>query len=99
MPTEEIKFRGSGSITFGGKQYQLIVTNKRILLYARRGFISKGDDVVSVKLSELHDVKFKESGLISKRGDIHLQTEKTVLDLYGPASEIKAVYQQLMQFV
>ena len=99
MPAEEIKFSGSGLVNYGGRQYQLILTNKRILLYARRGMISKSDDVVSVKLTELHDIKYKESGLIGKKGDIHLQTDKTIMDLYGPAMEIKAVYQQVMQFV
>jgi hypothetical protein len=99
MPAEEIKFHGSGEVTFVDKRYELIVTNKRILLYKRRGMISKSDDVVSAKLTELHDVKYKESGLIGKKGSIHLQTEKTNMELYGPAAEIKAVYQQVMQFV
>jgi hypothetical protein len=99
MPAEEIKFSGSGQVNYGGKQYQLIVTNKRIMLYARRGMISKSDDVVSVKLEELHDIKYRESGLVSKKGAIHVETDKSIMDLSGPAIEIKSVYQQVMQFV
>lgn len=99
MPAEKIKFSGSGQVNYAGKLFQLIITNKRIRLYARRGMISKSDDIVSVKLDELHDIKYRESGLVSKKGDIHLETEKSVMDLYGPAIEIKAVYQQVMQFV
>lgn len=99
MPTEEIKVSGSGLVNFSGKMYQILVTNKRILLYARRGMISKSDDVVTTKLEELHDIKYRESGMVSKKGTIILQTEKTIMELYGPAAEIKAVYQQVMQFV
>lgn len=53
MPAEEIKLNGAGHVNYAGKLYQLIVTDKRILLDARRGMISKSDDVVSVKLEEL----------------------------------------------
>ena len=97
-PGEQVKFQSTGSVQYGGKTYQVVMTDRRILLYARRGMISKSDDVVTQKMDELQGVKYSEQGLIGKKGIIHIQG-KTTMDLYGSAAEIKALYQQMMQFM
>ena len=98
-PGEQIKFQSNPNVNFGGKRYQVIMTDRRILLYARRGTISKSDDIVTQKLDDLQGVTYSESGLISKKGTIHVQGMRTTMDLFGPAIEIKTLYQQMMQFM
>jgi hypothetical protein len=76
----------------------LLVTNKRILLYARRGLVFKSDDVVSIKLEELQRVKYKERGVIGKTGVLEVHG-KTLLQLEGNPAEMKTLYQQILQFI
>ncbi|HXW37419.1 MAG TPA: hypothetical protein VEJ36_05920, partial [Nitrososphaerales archaeon] len=83
----------------GNKPYQVILTDRRILLYARRGALFKSDDIVTQKFEELQGVKYSEQGVISKKGTIKIQTLKTEMDLWGSAQEVKALYQQMMQFM
>ena len=99
MPGEEIKFQSSRQVRYGTKSYHVVLSDRRILLFAERGLLFKNDDVVSQKLAELQGVKYSERGIIDKRGVIHVQTFKTEMDLSGPAEEIKTLYQQMMQFM
>ena len=98
IPGEETKFRSTTQVSYGKKNYQVIVTNKRIILIAQRVMVVKKDDLVMQKLDELHGVKFKESGLLKKMGTIDIEG-KTKMQLSGPTAEVKALYQQIMQFV
>ncbi|WP_297517975.1 PH domain-containing protein [Thermococcus sp.] len=98
LPKEEVKFQSKNNVQYGGKNYQVIVTDRRIILYARRGAIFKSDDVVTFKLSDVEGIKYKEEGLIGKRGIIEIQG-KTKAKLMGSTSEMKTLYQQLLQFL
>jgi hypothetical protein len=97
-PGEEIRFSSSTKMRYGEKQYQVFITNKRLIMYARRGKIIKSDDVVSIQLAELHGVKYKEVGLITRQGILEFQG-KTLVQLAGPTKDAKALYQQVMQFL
>lgn len=99
MPGEEIRFHSSQAVHFGKKPYQVLLSDRRLLLFARRGSLFKSDDIVSQRLGDLQGVKYSERGILGKRGTIHVQSQKTEMDLWGPAEEIKALYQQLMQFL
>lgn len=99
MPGEQVKFQSSTSVHHGNKPYQVIITDRRIVLYARRGALFKSDDVVTQKFDDLQGIKYAEQGIIGKKGIIKIQTLKTEMDLWGSASEVKALYQQMMQFM
>ncbi len=99
MPGEEVRFHSSRRVRYGNKSYQVILSDRRVLLYAERGTLFKNDDVVSQKLDDLQGVRYSEQGIIAKRGTIHVQTFKTEMALSGPAEEIKTLYQQMMQFM
>ena len=98
MPNEEVRFQSTTYVNYGDKLYQVILTNKRLVLYAKRGLIFKSDDVVSWKLDEIQGLKYKEQGIIGKKGIIEIHG-KTKVQFYGPAREMKALYQQLMEFL
>ena len=99
MPGEEIRFHSSHHVRYGNKRYQVLLSDRRILLFAQRGALFKNDDVVSQKLEELEGVKYSERGIIDKKGTIHVQSFKAEMDLSGTANEIKALYQQMMRFM
>jgi hypothetical protein len=99
MPGEEIRFHSTHAVRFGKKSYHVLLSDRRILLFARRGALFKSDDVVSQKLGDLQGVKYSEKGILGRRGTIHVQSMKAEMDLWGPAEEIKALYQQMMQFM
>jgi hypothetical protein len=99
MPGEEIRFQSRRGVRYGNKRYQVILSDRRILLFAERGMLFKNDDVVTQKLDDLQGVKYSEQGIIGKKGIIRVQGFKTEMDLTGPAEEIKTLYQQMMQFM
>ncbi len=99
MPGEEVRFRSKGNVHYASKNYQVVLTDRRILLYAERGMLFKNDDVVTQRLDDLQGVKYSEEGIIGKTGLIRIQSPKTEMDLSGPANAIKTLYQQMMQFM
>jgi len=98
MPGEETKFHSTGGVRYGVKNYHVILTDRRLLLYAQRGLLVKNDDVISQKLDDLQGVKYSEEGIIDRKGIIRIEG-KTRMDLKGSAREMKALYQQMMQFL
>ncbi len=64
MPDEKVQSKRSRFVNYCGKKYQMIKTNKRVLLYSKRGVVSKSDDVISVNLAELRGIKYTNNGLI-----------------------------------
>lgn len=60
--------------------------------------VFKGDDVVSQKLDELQGVKYKESGMLIKTGILVVEG-KTQMQLLGSCAEMRALCQQVMQFI
>ena len=58
----------------------------------------KNDDVVTQKLDELQGIKYSEEGIIDRKGTIRIEG-KSRLNLKGSAKEMKALYQQMMQFL
>lgn len=99
QPSEQVRFHSTFGIHYGKKRYHAIVTDRRILLYAKRGLLLKNDEVVMQKLDDLRGIKYQETGIIGRRGTIKIQGSKTEMDLWGSATEVKALYQQMMQFV
>jgi hypothetical protein len=98
MPGEEVLFRSSSAVKYGAKPYRVVVTDRRVVLYASRGAVFKSDDVVAQKMEELTGVKYSERGVIGKKGIITIES-RTRMDLVGPAGEMKALYQQMMRFM
>lgn len=76
----------------------MILTDRRLLLYAQRGVLVKNDDVITQRLDELQGIKYSEGGIIDRKGTIGIEG-KTRMSLEGPAKEMKALYQQMMQFL
>lgn len=98
MPGEQTRFHSTGGVRYGVKRYRVILTDRRLLLYAQRGMLFKNDDVVTQKLDELQGIKYSEEGIIDRKGTIRIEG-KSRMNLEGSAREMKALYQQMMQFL
>ena len=96
LPNENVRFESTGDVKYGGKGYRVIISDKRCILYARRGLLVKNDDVVSEKLDDCQGIKYNEKGIIGKKGIIEIHS-KTKFQLEGSAIEMKALYQNLLQ--
>ena len=98
IPGEEVHYHSRRSLRYGGKRYEIVVTDKRLILYASRGMLLQNDDVVSFNINELHGVRYKEKGLLPRIGIVEVQG-KTLIQLDGGTTETKTLYQQLLHFV
>jgi hypothetical protein len=98
IPGESIKFSSRTIIEFGGKPYKVFVTDKRLLLYARRGLMLKSDDIIGEKLDNLHGIKYSESGRLFKSATISIQGAMK-FDLIGTKSEIKPLFHSLQSIL
>ncbi|MCH4816710.1 MAG: hypothetical protein QXY87_13605 [Saccharolobus sp.] len=83
-------------VNYGNSIYELIITNKRLLLYARRGLIFKKDDLIAMKISDIQNIMYREEGLISKKGVLLIDLLNRRISLYGRAKDMKAAYQNIM---
>jgi hypothetical protein len=98
LPNEVIVYRQDlPGVQVGAHVYDhLAITNNRIIFYKREGLIFKKDNVTTIGLSKLTAVQFNEKGLVSKKGilKLHLKDEQDI-DVIGPLSSIKYLYQHL----
>ncbi len=63
-PGEEVLFKAP--VRYGKEHYTAYLTDRSIILYARRGALFKKDDVVRIKLKDVDEVQFKEEGILRK---------------------------------
>jgi hypothetical protein len=99
IPGEEVKFRsGRKTLRYGGKHYEIVITDRRLVLYARRGLVFQNDDVVTEKLVDLQGIKYRETGVVVQTAMVEVRG-KTLIQLTGKPAATKALYQQLMQFL
>lgn len=95
MPGEEVRFISDRFVDYAGKRWKVALTNKRFILFAKRGLLRRVD-LVSWKLEDIQGIRFKEKGLISKKGIIEVHG-KTTLTLEGPVKIMKPLYDQLLE--
>ena len=98
LPGEEVHYHSNKWLKYGSSKYNVVVTNKRVLMYAMRGMFFRSDDVISFKMDDLQGVKYREEGYLPRVGIIEIQG-RTTIRIEGLASEAKTVYQQLLQFL
>ena len=98
LPLENIKFYSKSSVTYGDKRYNVLVTDKRLILFAQRGHILRSDDIVSERLDRLQGVEYSEKGLLFKTAKISVQGASK-MEMRGSPSEIKPLFQSIHSIV
>ena len=95
LPAENIRFSSQDEIVeYGDKKYTVLVTDKRLILYARRGTLFKSDDIVSERLDSLHGLKYLERGALFRSAAISIQGS-VKLEIRGSPSNLKPLYHSL----
>ena len=98
LPLENVKFHSKASVRYGDKKYHVLITDRRIILFAQRGHILKSDDIVSERLDRLHGLEYSEKGLMFKISKISIQGT-TRIDIHGPASELKPMFHNMQSLI
>src|SRR5690348_11931077 len=99
LPAENMRFSSDQEIAeYGDKKYRVFVTDKRLILYARRGTLIKSDDIVSERLEVLHGLKYLERGTLFRSASISIQGN-VKLEISGSPSKIKPLYYSLQSII
>ena len=98
LPNENIRFQSDFDIEYGEKKYEVILTDMRLILFARRGLVFKNDDVISDAISEIQGIKYKEQGRLFKKAFIEVQGRSKII-LEGKKDSILRLYQRLLPFL
>jgi len=104
LPGEEIRFQSPTEVEYGGEKYTLYLTNKRLILYKQKGLgpITLGpfkrDLIVTEKIKDIEALRYKEEGIIAKKGIIEINTKTRKFFISGKASQMKALYQALQEY-
>ena len=94
VPEEQIKFIGKQEVEYSNRKYKLCITDKRILLYKKSGFLNKCEDIICEKIDRLEGLEYKEKvGLfnlakITIKGGIKIEIK-------GNSEEVKKIFQLL----
>jgi hypothetical protein len=100
LPDENIQFQSSVLVEYGKKPYQVIITDKRLILYNKKGLIFRKEDIASWDLKNIKSIRYKESSIIGlfKKGIIEIHAN-TKINLMGKQKEIKTLYQQILGYI
>ena len=98
LPFENVKFYSKTSLLYGSKRYNVLITDKRLILFSRRGYILRSDDIVSERLDRLQGLEYSEKGLLFRTAKISIQgTSK--FEIQGSPSEMKPLFQNLQSVI
>jgi hypothetical protein len=98
LPSENVKFHSNTLVRYADKKYRVLITDKRIILFAQRGYLLKSDDIVSERLDRLHGLEYSEKGLIFRIAKISVQGT-TRIDIFGPTSELKPLFHNMQSLI
>ncbi len=98
LPNEEIKWAGP-QLFYGNELFNIYITNRRLLLYQKRGFsFLKKENVISEKIRDIQNITLRQEGFISKQGILTIDMPNRRIQLKGSIASIKATYQTLMMY-
>lgn len=91
LPDEQVRFRAAQQLKYGQSAYNAYVTNKRLVLYAKRGLLGR-DDFIAFNLKDLSSSKYHEEGLLMKRGFLTVAVGNTSARIWGSPVDVKQLY-------
>jgi hypothetical protein len=97
MPGESIQYKAS-NVSMGGGEYDLYVTNKRIILFKERGLVFKKPELISYNMKDIQNIAYREEGLMFKKGILWIELPRARVEISGKADVIRGAYQACMQF-
>ena len=77
LPLENVKFHSKTFVQYADKKYKVLISDKRIILYAQRGHLLKSDDIVSERIDRLQGIEYTEKGFyLSNCKNLHPRHNK-----------------------
>ena len=98
LPTENIRLASDDEVEYGEKKYKIVITDRRFILYARRGSLFKSDDVVSERLQAIHGFKYSEKGTIFRKATISVITNGK-MEIRGSPDRMKPLSHTLQSTI
>jgi hypothetical protein len=98
LASENIKIQSQTLVQYANRKYQVIITDKRFILYARRGYFLKSDDIISERLDSLGGLEYSEKGIIFREAKISVQGT-TKIEIYGHISELKPLFHTMESLI
>lgn len=99
LPQEVIQYQSKHDIQYGGENYVLFITNRRIIGHRRKGFIFKKDRVFSVTLEEVSNLRYDEQGIVRKKGFLIIETRTQKIPFEGNPKDVKVIWQEMQKFL
>lgn len=96
---ETIKYRSPNWVEFQGADYDLLVTDKRLIWYRQDGLIFKKDNFISEWLDNVKSVSFKEEGILNKRGTVILSASSGEKRFSGRLSVMRALLNEVQSLI
>ena len=59
MPNESIRYKSDFDVVYGDKEYTVVLTDIRLILYSRRGLLFKSDDVLTEAIKDIQGIEYK----------------------------------------
>lgn len=100
MPQENIQYSSPETVEYGGTELIFHITDQRIVLHNRKGFIFKKESIVTERLEDIITMAYKEEGILfMKKGVLQIQTKNKVMDFKGKPESIKVIWHNLQQYI
>ncbi|MDY6985957.1 MAG: hypothetical protein SVE93_06110 [Candidatus Thermoplasmatota archaeon] len=98
---EEITYKSTPYVKYqDGQSYEVILTNKRLLLYKTKGFsFLKKENIISKKIGEIEDVKYRDKGILPKKGVIEVICGKNSFSFEGDANSMKTLFKRFQELL
>ena len=98
LPLENVKFHSKTKVQYADKSYHILITDKRLILYAQRGHILKSDDIVSENLDRIEGIEYSEKGLMFRIARISIQGRAKIV-IKGTISELKPLFNTMQSLI
>ena len=99
LPAENVRFSSKAEmVEHADKKYRVLVTDRRLILYARRGMLLRSDDIISERLDSLYGLKYFERGTLFRSATISIQGSVKI-DIRGSPSNVKPLYHSLQAVI
>lgn len=100
LPKENVCYSAPDTIEYGGTELNFFITDQRIVLYNKKGFIFKKEAITTERLEDITTMSYREEGvLFMKKGVLQIQTSNKLMDFKGKPESVKVIWHSLQQYI
>ncbi len=99
MPEEQIRYEHPTRVNYGELQYNIYITDRRLIGFVQTGLIFKNDSIITININDIKSMDYKEAGIINKTGTLKLNTSQMPFSFYGTPRGMTQLWQTLQSFM